>query len=118
MKYAMLIYVDPRSFDGISEDEAADITRQYMEIRRDPRCLAGEHLQGLETATTVRVADGKALTTDGPFAETREVFGGFFLYEADDLDEALDVAARIPATWMNGSVEVRPIVQYPAAVES
>ena len=118
MKYAMLIYVDPHSWDDLSEAEAADITRQYMEIAQDPRCLGGEQLQGLETATTVRVADGQALTTDGPFAETREVFGGFYLFEAGDLDEALEVAARIPATWMNGSVEVRPIVERPVSVES
>jgi hypothetical protein len=118
MKYAMLIYIDPHSWDGLSEDEAADITRQYMDIRQDPRCLGGEQLQGLESATTVRVAGGQALTTDGPFAATREVFGGFYLFKAGDLDEALDVAARIPATWMNGSVEVRPVVERPAVVES
>jgi hypothetical protein len=118
MKYAMLIYVDPHSWERLSEEEAADVSRQYMDIRQDQRCLGGEQLQGVETATTVRVADGKALSTDGPFAETREVFGGFYLFEADDLDEALDVAARIPATWMNGSVEVRPIVERPAVVES
>lgn len=118
MKYAMLIYVDPNSWDGLSDEEQADITRQYMEVAQDPRCLGGEQLQGLETATTVRVADGQALTTDGPFAETREVFGGFYLFEAEDLDAALEVAARIPATWMGGSVEIRPIVERPAAVQS
>lgn len=118
MKYAMLIYTDPSYWADLSQEEQADISRQYMEIAQDPRCLGGEQLEGAETATTVRVADGKALTTDGPFAETREVFGGFYLFEAEHLDAALDVAARIPATWTGGSVEVRPIVERPAAVQS
>lgn len=111
MKYALLIYVDPNSMDGLSEEERADITRQYMEISRDPRCIGGEQLQPASVATTVRVADGRTLTTDGPFAETREVFGGFYLFENGDIDGVLEVAAKIPATWMGGSVEVRPLVE-------
>ena len=71
----------------------------------------GARLKPVETATTVRVADGEALITDGPFADTKEVFGGFYLLEADDLDGALEIAARIPAARLGGSVEVRPIVE-------
>ncbi len=118
MKYAMLIYVDPHSWDGLSEEEAADISRQYTDIAQDPRCLGGEQLQPVSTATTVRVADGQTLTTDGPFADTREVFGGYYLFDAADLDAVLEVAARVPATWMGGSVEVRPIVERQAPVAS
>jgi hypothetical protein len=112
MKYALLIYTNPNANDGLSEEQAAAITREYLAIRDDPRCLSGAHLQPVETATTVRVPNGKALMTDGPFAETREVFGGFFLFEAETLDPVLEVASRIPATRMGGSVEVRPLVEY------
>ena len=70
----------------------------------------GARLKPVETATTVRVADGEALITDGPFADTKEVFGGFYVLEADDLDGALEIAARIPAARLGGSVEVRPMV--------
>ncbi len=68
-------------------------------------------MQPVETATTVRVKEGQTLTTDGPFADTKEVFGGFYLLEADDLDQAIEVAARIPAARLGGSIEVRPIVE-------
>jgi hypothetical protein len=69
-------------------------------------------MQGPETATTVRVQDGRTLTTDGPFAELKEAIGGYCFFEADDLDAAIDVAARIPAASMGGAVEVRPIVEW------
>jgi hypothetical protein len=111
MKYALLIYVAPGSMDGMSDDERAALTAEYMAIREDPRCLDGAQLQPIETATTVRVPNGKALITDGPFADTKEVFGGFYLFEADGLDDVLEVAEKVPATRMGGSVEVRALVE-------
>jgi hypothetical protein len=72
--------------------------------------VGGASLHPVETATTVRVQDGKTLVTDGPFADTKEVFGGFYLVEADDLDQATEIAARIPAARIGGSVEIRPVV--------
>jgi hypothetical protein len=86
------------------------VTAEYLALRDDPRVVDGARLKPVETATTVRVADGEALITDGPFADTKEVFGGFYLLEADDLDGALEIAARIPAARLGGSVEVRPMV--------
>ena len=113
MKYALLIYSDeaPDRFNALSEDQQTAILGEYMAISQLPGTLGGEQLQPGTTATTVRVDDGKTLTTDGPFSETKEVLGGFYLLEADDLDSALDVAARIPAARMGGAVEVRPIVE-------
>jgi hypothetical protein len=72
--------------------------------------LAGAALQPVTTATTIRLADGKQLVTDGPFADTKEVFGGYYLYEADNLDQATEMAARIPALRLGGSIEIRPIM--------
>ena len=69
-------------------------------------------MQGPETATTVRVQDGRTLTTDGPFVETKEALGGYFFFEADDLDAAIELASRIPAASMGGAIEVRPIVEW------
>ncbi|WP_255621677.1 YciI family protein [Pseudonocardia sp. DSM 110487] len=73
--------------------------------------VGGEHLQPAETATTVRIADGELLLTDGPFADTKEIFGGFFLVEAPDLDSVLELAGRVPALRFGGSVEIRPLAQ-------
>jgi hypothetical protein len=105
VKYALLIYT---SEEGQPDPE---ITAEYMAISGLPGTVGGAQLQPSATATTVRVENGSTLTTDGPFAETKEVLGGFYLFEADNLDEALDVAARIPAARMGGSVEVRPLVE-------
>jgi hypothetical protein len=73
--------------------------------------IGGDQLQPSETATTVRVEDGRTLTTDGPFVDTKEVLGGYYLYEADDLDAAIELASRIPAARMGGAIEVRPVVE-------
>jgi hypothetical protein len=110
MQYAMLIYEAPGGSDHLDEAERAAIFGEYMQISADPACVGGAQLEPIETASTVRVSDGETLITDGPFADTKEVFGGYFIYEADDLDTALEVAARIPATRLGGSVEVRPVV--------
>jgi hypothetical protein len=110
MKYALLIYPKPGSHEALGEDESKSVSAEYYAFRDDPRCLGGAHLQPIETATTVR--DG-GLITDGPFADTKEVLGGYFVFEASDLDEALEVAQRVPAVRLGGAVEVRPLVDVP-----
>jgi hypothetical protein len=111
MQYAVLIYVNPGSYEGLSDAERKSVSGEYFAIREDPRCVGGAQLQPVETATTIRVQDGQTLVTDGPFANTKEVFGGYYLFEADDLDAVLEIAGRIPAARMGGSVEVRPLVE-------
>jgi hypothetical protein len=113
MKYMLLINSGAAGgeFESLSEDEQNAITGEYMAISEAPGVVGGDQLQPPETATTVRVEDGRTLTTDGPFAETKETLGGYYLYEADDLDAALELAARIPAARLGGSVEVRPVVE-------
>jgi hypothetical protein len=98
-------------YEALSADEQDAIFGEYMAIAQTPGVLGGHQLQGPDTATTVRVQDGQTLTTDGPFAETKEVVGGYYLYEADDLDAAIELAARIPAARMGGAIEVRPVVE-------
>ena len=113
MTYLLQIYSSAAAedYEGMSADEQKAITDEYMAIGQAPGILGGHRLQGPETATTVRVQDGSTLTTDGPFAETKEVIGGYFLLEADDLDAAIELAARIPAARMGGAIEVRPVVE-------
>jgi hypothetical protein len=114
MQYALLIFTKPGAWEELSNDQQRAISDEYTAITGESGILGGEQLQGTETATTVRVDDGQTLTTDGPFADTKEVFAGFYLLQADNLDRALDVASRIPAARMGGSVEVRPIVERAA----
>ena len=109
MQYALLIYIDPDAGSDLNEDERAAVTAEYLDIRADPRNRGGAHLSPVETATTVRIVDQQPLITDGPFADTKEVFGGFYLFEADDLDSALEIAKRVPAASTGGAVEIRPI---------
>jgi hypothetical protein len=109
MEYALLIYV-PDAWEQLSEQEREALYREYAAIRETPGFIGGAELEPVEKATTVRVKDGETLTTDGPFADTKEVFGGYYLFEADDLEAAIRIAARIPAARIGGSVEVRPIV--------
>jgi len=111
--YALLIYTDPSAQDGDTDEQREAVTAEYLAIRDDPRVWGGGHLQPAEMASTVRVADGSALVTDGPFADTKEVMAGYYLLEADDLDGALEVAARVPAARMGGGVEVRPFLMPP-----
>ena len=111
MKYAMLIYPEPGSHEALGEEEGKAVSAEYWAFRDDPRCVGGAHLQPVETATTVRVENGQTLTTDGPFVETKEALGGYLFYEADDLDAAIELAARIPAARRGGAVEGRPIVE-------
>jgi hypothetical protein len=113
MKYLLLIYENEGALAGLSEAEQGKIFQEYMDytarIRKSGHYIAGEALQPVSTATTVREKNGKALTTDGPFAETREQLGGFYMVEAKDLDEAIALASGIPAV-RTGSIEVRPIM--------
>jgi hypothetical protein len=113
MKYLLQIYstVLREEFERLPADEQEAIVGEYMAVRQSPGVVGGEQLQPIETATTVRVRDGETLLTDGPFVDAKEHLGGFFLVEADDLDAALELAARIPAARMGGAVEVRPVVE-------
>jgi hypothetical protein len=113
VQYAILIYEKPGATDGFSDDERRALTGEYVAIAHDPRIVGTGRLQPVETATTVRVQDGETLVTDGPFADTKEVFGGYYVLEADELDAALAIAARLPAARLGGSVEVRPMVELP-----
>jgi hypothetical protein len=111
MKYALLIYPGEYTSDTVPQAEGEAILAEYMALMREPGVIGGEQLQSPESATTVRVSDGETLVTDGPFANTKEVLGGLFMLEADDLDRALELAARIPAARLGGAVEVRPLVE-------
>lgn len=117
MKYMLLIYHDEQSWDAITEAERQQIYLEYRtlqgELQSGGKFLSGSELQPITTATTVRVRDGKELVTDGPFAETHEQLGGYFLIEAKDLDEATAIAARIPSA-RTGTIEVRPLVEHAA----
>ena len=111
MKYALLIYRSPEAWDDLPESEQKAVYGEYMAIAETPGIIGGSQLRPIESATTVRVENGQTLLTDGPFVDAKEYLGGFFLFEADDLDAATAVAARIPAARMGGAVEVRPIVE-------
>ena len=111
MKYALLIYSNEPEWDNLSDDEKAAIYAEYASVSESPGIVGGQELQPAATATTVRVQNGRTMTTDGPFVETKEMLGGFFLFEAEDLDAALEIAARIPAARRGGAVEVRPVVE-------
>jgi hypothetical protein len=112
MKYLCLIYFDEKRLDALSSGEWVALTGECLahgeEMRQSGHLVAAEALQSVRTATTLRVRDGKVSTTDGPFAETKEQLGGFYLIDARDLNEAIQVASRIPPARM-GSIEIRPI---------
>jgi len=115
MQYLLLIYDEESALTRMSADQHGQMMKDYgaftEELQAAGRMLAGDALDSVSTATSVRVREGKTLTTDGPFAETKEQLGGYYLIEADDLDEAMGWAAKIPsAKW--GTVEVRPIFDF------
>ena len=110
MKYALLIYGLPE-FRDLPEAQLKSVVGEFEAILGTPGVLDGMQLQGTESATTVRVQNGEALLSDGPFVDAKEYIGGLFLLEADNLDEATAIAARVPAARMGGAVEVRPIVE-------
>jgi len=113
MQYMLLIQSGDAldQWDTLSEDEQKSILGEYFAISELPEVSGGAQLQPVDTATTVRVENGQTLTTDGPFVETKEALGGYYLLEADDIDSAIGVAARIPAARMGGAIEVRPVVE-------
>ncbi|MFL5756068.1 MAG: YciI family protein [Chloroflexota bacterium] len=120
MRYLLLIYEEPPTAE-LDPAYMQQVMQEYNEysawLRETGQFLGGEALQPVTTATTVQVRDGKTLTTDGPFAETKEFLGGFYLIEARDLDAALEAAARLPsAKW--GKIEVRPIWEEPANADA
>jgi hypothetical protein len=118
MKYMLLIHQgdtptprDPEAWATLSEDEQKAVFADYQGINQTAGVSPGQQLAEPATATTVRVQDGKTLTTDGPFVELKEAVGGYLFFEADDLDAAIELASRIPAARLGGAIEVRPIVE-------
>jgi hypothetical protein len=116
MKYLLLIHQgdaptpqDPDAWERLSEDEQKAIFSDYQAINETPGVTPGAWMEPPELATTVRVQDGKTLTTDGPFVAVKEALGGYLFFEADDLDGAIELASRIPAARLGGAVEVRPL---------
>jgi hypothetical protein len=118
VKYMLLIHQGTtplpgsEAWDALSDEDKQSVFRDYQALNETPGVTPGMQMQPPEMATTVRVQDGRTLTTDGPFAELKEAVGGWLLYEADDLDAAIELAGRIPAARMGGAVEIRPIVEY------
>ena len=115
MQYMLLIYDNEKVWQDMPEDQGKAMFGEYMQFTADIKASghfrAGDALQPVHTATTVRVRDGKTQRTDGPFAETREQLGGYYLIEAKDLDEATKIAAKIPSSRI-GSIEIRPVMNY------
>jgi hypothetical protein len=118
MKYMLLIHQgsaptprDPEAWSQLSEEEQGAVYADYGAINQTPGVTPGVELADPGTATTVRVEDGRTLTTDGPFVEIKEAIGGFMFFEAGDLDAAIELAAKVPAARLGGAVEVRPVVE-------
>jgi hypothetical protein len=119
MKYMLMIHqgttptpLDPEAWATLSADEQQEIYAAYKAVNETPGVTPGQGLQPPDTATTVRVDGTTTLTTDGPFVDTKEALNGYLLFEADDLDAAIELAARIPAARLGGAVEIRPIMQW------
>jgi hypothetical protein len=119
MKYLLLINLgdsptpyDQEAWGRLSDEERNEIARGYQEINQTPGVTPGVQMQPPETATTVRVEEGRTLTTDGPFVAVKEALGGYFFLDADNLDAAIEVAARVPAARLGGKVEVRPVGEW------
>ncbi len=112
MKYMILIYQGAAlaAMETMSKEEQDQVAAGYAALQETPGFTPGEWMAPPDSATTVRVEDGRTLVTDGPFAETKEAIGGYCFYETDDLDAAIELAARIPAARLGGSIEVRPMV--------
>ena len=119
MKYLLLIHQgdtptprSPEAWATLSEEEQKAVFADYQAINQTSGVTPGAWMQPPEAATTIRVQDGKTLTTDGPFVSVKEAVGGWLTYEADDLDAAIELASRIPAARMGGAVEIRPVMEY------
>jgi len=120
MEYMLLIYAEKAAAAARSAEEAEHMHAEYMTLTQEMveagAMVGGSGLQGSDTATSVRVRNGGTSTTDGPYAETKEVLGGYYIVECEDLDQAIEWAARIPGARMGG-VEVRPLMKIPADAE-
>ena len=112
MQYALLIYGSDEAWGQLSKEEREAQSQEYMTLAQRPEARGGADLGDLSSATTVRVNGSDALTTDGPFAETKEYLGGFYLVECDTIDEAIEFASKIPAARSGGAIEVRPVVEH------
>jgi hypothetical protein len=110
MQYLLMIYGDPEAWESATEEERQLTHARYDDVTSTPGIVGGAELAPRDTATTVRVRGGETLTTDGPFAEMKEAIGGYYLFEAESLDDAIAVAARIPAA-EHGGIEIRPVVE-------
>jgi hypothetical protein len=115
MRYTLLIFQgstptpdDPEAWNALSPEEQQQIWKDYQALNQIPGVQGGLPMAAPDTATTVRVQDGRTLTTDGPFAELKEAIGGWFTLEADDLDTAIEVASKVPAARLGGAIEIRP----------
>ncbi|MEA3216670.1 MAG: hypothetical protein QOJ19_2826 [Acidimicrobiia bacterium] len=117
MRYMLLIYSNPENWEALPPEDQQKLTNDYFafsqSIAETGEMIAGDPLQGVDTATTVRVRNGKGVTTDGPFVETREHLGGYYLVDCLNLDRAIELAARIPDAAL-GAIEVRPLREFPS----
>jgi hypothetical protein len=111
MQYMLLVYDDPNAWPELSEEEYGKVYAEYAAVSQLPNTKHSAQLQGTETARSVRVANGERTVTDGPFADTKEALGGYYLVEADSAEEAEAIAAQIPSARLGGTVEVRPVVE-------
>ncbi|WP_426572378.1 YciI family protein [Aquihabitans sp. McL0605] len=119
MKYMLMIHqgttptpLDPEAWATLSADQQQEIYAAYKAVNETPGVIPGNGLQPPETATTVRVSNGQTITTDGPFVDSKEALNGYLIFEADDLDAAIELAAKIPAARLGGAIEVRPIMEW------
>jgi hypothetical protein len=119
MKYVLLIHqgdaptpYDQEAWSQLSEAEQQEISKAYMDINQTPGVTPGVPLQAADAATTVRVQDDQTLVTDGPFVAVKEALAGWFVFEADDLDAAIEMASRVPAARLGGGVEIRPVAEW------
>ncbi len=111
MKYMLLVYDNPANWTDVTEEQMKGLYAEYAAVSNDPATVDSNQLAPTDTAKTVRIKNGETLTTDGPFAETKEHLGGYYLVEADSIDAAVKIGARIPSARMGGSVEVRALVE-------
>jgi hypothetical protein len=119
MKYVLLIHqgdtptpFDQEAWGRLSAEEQQAVYADYQAVNQTPGVTPGTGLQAPDTSTTVRVEDGRTLVTDGPFVAVKEALGGWLIFEADDLDAAIELAARIPAARMGGWIEIRPVMEW------
>jgi hypothetical protein len=111
MKYLLLVYDDPAQWTDVTEEQMQGLYVEYGAVAQNPATLGSAQLKPVDTAKTVRIKGGETLVTDGPFAETKEQLGGYYLVEADSIDDATKIGAQIPSARMGGSIEVRPLVE-------